>query len=235
MSGARDRTGTVRVTALKEGGSLGTVGSRLQDRFEEAAMRSSIAASSEALGNRAVQVFERDDRVVSEASSLIRGAERERALEPRLLGRLGDGEDLGIHGDARGRVVGVQRCDHAPFAPHRVREQGWGGIGHCRSRPVPFSLRSTTRAGVVSRLRDNGALDRAGELGHDLAGTPDDQHGRSRHGPGERGDACACLSLPTLMATKPAPAERAPLRTSVTTARSPCAWPTYSGTTATLE
>src|SRR4029453_12932582 len=45
----------------------------------------------------------------------------------------------------------------------------------------------------------------------------------------------ACLSLPTLMATKPAPAERAPLRISVTAARSLCAWPTYSETTATLE
>ena len=81
-----------------------------------------------ALGDRAVQVLERDDRVIREAASLVDRAEGERALDARLVERLRDREDLGIDRDARRRLVGVQHGDRAPVASNRVREQGGGGI-----------------------------------------------------------------------------------------------------------
>ena len=147
------------------------------------------------LGDGAVQVLERDERLVGEAAGVVERGERERPRHPGLPRRLCDGKHLGLDRDAVGRLVGAERRDDAAVAANLVLEERAGGIGSRRSRPGLRQKRScsTTRAGVVRGLCDDGAFDRARDLGHDLAGTADDEHRRGAR----RGRRTSRPSLPS--------------------------------------
>lgn len=77
----------------------------------------------EPLRDGAVQVLERDERLVNEPTGVVDRGERERPVEGGGAPVLGDREYAGLDRDAGLRVMGSEGCDHSTVATYLVLEE----------------------------------------------------------------------------------------------------------------
>ena len=173
--------------------------------------------------------FEAHERVFDEAPRLLGGGERKGARYGRRAGRTVDGEHFCFDDDAVAGRHGFQHDDRSPVIPHLVTEQRTRAAGV--RRPIvllvvsPEELQRRRAPALCAACATTALSTEPSKRATIFPGRRTTIIAGAETGPTNGTSAAALRSSITFMATKPAPALRAPMRACPTAGRSLFAGP----------